>query len=80
TQTTRFNAAVSGAGPVEHVSLWGLMDMPVIIASYIGGYPWKIPETYYKESIMFKLGYVQTPTHIVSGANDLRVPPSESLT
>ncbi|CAF2069654.1 unnamed protein product [Rotaria magnacalcarata] len=80
TQTTRFNAAVSGAGPVEHVSLWGLMDMPVIIASYIGGYPWEIPETYYKESIMFKLGYVQTPTHIVSGANDLRVPPSESLT
>ncbi|CAF1067065.1 unnamed protein product [Adineta steineri] len=79
TQTTRFNAAVSGAGPAEHVSLWGSMDMPAYIASYIGGYPWEIPETYYNESIMFKLGSVQTPIHIVSGANDLRVPPTESL-
>ncbi|CAF2056797.1 unnamed protein product [Rotaria magnacalcarata] len=79
TQTTRFNAAVSGAGPVEHVSLWGLIDVPVYIASYIGGYPWEVPETYYKESIMFKLGDVQTPTLIVSGASDVRVPPSESL-
>ena len=79
TQTTRFNAALSGAGPLEHISFWGLTDVPAYIEAIIGGFPWDVPEIYEKESIMYQLGKVRTPTHIVTGTNDVRVPPQQSL-
>ena len=79
TQTTRFNAALSGAGPLEHISMWGTTDWPAFIIPLFGGFPWHIPEIYEKESIMYKLDRVYTPTHIVTGANDVRVPPDQSF-
>ena len=79
TQTTRFNAALSGAGPLEHISMWGTTDLPAFIVPQFGGFPWQIPKIYEKESIMYKLDRVYTPTHIVTGANDVRVPPDQSF-
>jgi dipeptidyl aminopeptidase/acylaminoacyl peptidase len=78
TQTTRFNAALSGAGAIEHVSSWGLMDFPIYMQDLIGGYPWDIPQRYLNESAIYQLNKVRTPTHIVTGANDIRVPVAQS--
>ena len=78
TQTTRFNAAVSGAGAVDQGSSWGRTDMPSYQSGLIGGNPWEIPQRYLNESAIYHLGNVCTPTHIVSGANDIRVPIEQS--
>jgi len=78
TQTTRFNAALSGAGAVEHVSLWGTMDLPVLINDLFGGFPWEVPHTYQSESPVYQLNKVRTPTHICTGANDVTVPVGQS--
>ena len=78
TQTTRFNAAVSGAGAADQLSSWGLMDIPVFIVDLLGGFPWDIPQRYLNESAIFQLDKAFTPTHLVTGANDVRVPASQS--
>ncbi len=41
TQTTRFKAAMTGAGAVEHVANWGNDDMTVDDAYALGGRPWE---------------------------------------
>ncbi|CAF5000046.1 unnamed protein product, partial [Rotaria sp. Silwood1] len=79
TQTTRFNAAFSGAGPLDHVSFWGTTSIPVYTNSLIGGFPWEIPDIYAKESIIYHLDNVQTPTLIFTGANDVGVPADQSF-
>ncbi|CAF4184084.1 unnamed protein product, partial [Rotaria magnacalcarata] len=78
TQTTRFNAALSGAGPLEHISMWGTTDFPVYVNTLLRGFPWEVPEIYEKESIMNKLNKAKTPTLISTGANDIRVPADQS--
>ncbi|CAF3446418.1 unnamed protein product [Rotaria sp. Silwood1] len=79
TQTTSFNAALSGAGPVEYVSTWGIMDFPVLIDYLFGGFPWNASDTFERESLINQLDKVCTPTHIVTGAGDIRVPASQSF-
>ncbi|CAF1418910.1 unnamed protein product [Rotaria sordida] len=39
TQTTRFNAALSGSGAIEHVSLWGIIDFPLLYNNLFDGFP-----------------------------------------
>ncbi|CAF4938573.1 unnamed protein product, partial [Rotaria socialis] len=78
TQTTRFNAALSGAGPVEHISMWGTTDFSFGVNTLLRGFPWEAPEIYEKESIMNKLNEVKTPTLISTGTNDIRVPADQS--
>ena len=43
TQTTRFKAAVTGAGAVEHVGNWGNDDTTFDDAYFLGGRPWEAP-------------------------------------
>src|SRR5258708_720741 len=43
TQTTRFKAAVTGAGAVEHVANWGNDDTTFDDAYFLGGLPGKPP-------------------------------------
>ena len=43
TQTTRFKAAVTGAGAVEHVANWGNDDTTIDDAYFLGGRPWEAP-------------------------------------
>jgi dipeptidyl aminopeptidase/acylaminoacyl peptidase len=74
TQTTRFNAAVSGAGAVEHVADWGLTDIPLTSVYFFGGFPWQVPSLYQQEAAIFQVDKVRTPTHIVVPADDIRVP------
>jgi dipeptidyl aminopeptidase/acylaminoacyl peptidase len=73
TQTTRFKAAVTGAGAVEHVGNWGNDDTTFDDAYFLGGLPWQAPERYRSEAAIFQMNKATTPTHMVAGADDIRV-------
>jgi dipeptidyl aminopeptidase/acylaminoacyl peptidase len=73
TQTTRFKAALSGAGAVEHIMEWGNDDLPLDDIEMLGGYPWQVPQHYNDEAAIFQMEKVKTPTHIVAGLQDVRV-------
>ncbi len=73
TQTTRFKAAVTGAGAVEHVANWGNDDTTFDDAYYLGGLPWETADRYRSEGAIYQLDKVRTPTHMVAGADDIRV-------
>ncbi|MFZ0321399.1 MAG: prolyl oligopeptidase family serine peptidase [Candidatus Sulfotelmatobacter sp.] len=73
TQTTRFKAAVTGAGAVEHLANWGNDDTTFDDAYFLGGRPWEAPQRYHDEAAIFQIDKVKTPTHMVAGANDIRV-------
>lgn len=73
TQTTRFKAAMTGAGAVEHVANWGNDDTTFDDAYFLGGRPWEAPKRYQDEAAIFQIDKVKTPTHMVAGANDIRV-------
>jgi acylaminoacyl-peptidase len=73
TQTTRFKAAVTGAGAVEYVGNWGNDDTTLDDAYFLGGRPWEAAQRYHDEAPIFQIDKVRTPTHIVAGADDIRV-------
>ena len=73
TQTTRFKAAVTGAGAVEHIGNWGNDDTTMDDAYFLGGRPWEAQQRYHDEAAIFQINKVRTPTHMVAGANDIRV-------
>ena len=73
TQTTRFKAAVTGAGAVEHVGNWGNDDTTYDDAYFLGGRPWEAAQRYHDEAAIFQINRVKTPTHMVGGASDIRV-------
>jgi dipeptidyl aminopeptidase/acylaminoacyl peptidase len=77
TQTTRFKVAVTGAGAVEHVANWGNDDTVEDDAYFLGGLPWEAPDRYRSEAAIFQINKVKTPTHMVAGADDIRVAVSE---
>jgi dipeptidyl aminopeptidase/acylaminoacyl peptidase len=73
TQTDEFKAAVTGAGAVEHVANWGNDDTSYDDAYFLGGLPWLAEANYNAEAAIWQIGKVRTPTHIVGGADDIRV-------
>jgi dipeptidyl aminopeptidase/acylaminoacyl peptidase len=73
TQTTRFKAAVTGAGAVEHVGNWGNDDTTFDDAYFLGGRPWEAAQRYHDEAAIYQIDKVRTPTHMVAGADDIRV-------
>jgi dipeptidyl aminopeptidase/acylaminoacyl peptidase len=78
TQTTRFKAAVTGAGAVENVANWGNDDTSFDDIYFLGGFPWEVPQRYQDEAAIFRMNKVRTPTHIVGGAEDIRVAVAEA--
>ncbi|HZQ18202.1 MAG TPA: prolyl oligopeptidase family serine peptidase [Terriglobales bacterium] len=73
TQSTQWKAAVTGAGAVEHVANWGNDDTTFDDAYFLGGRPWEAPQRYHDEAAIFQINKVRTPTHMVAGADDIRV-------
>ncbi len=73
TQSTQWKAAVTGAGAVEHVGNWGNDDTTYDDAYFLGGRPWEAQQRYHDEAAIFQIDKVKTPTHIVAGADDIRV-------
>jgi dipeptidyl aminopeptidase/acylaminoacyl peptidase len=75
TQTTRFKAAMVGAGLTNMWSMYGTNDIPSVLIGYFGGIANK--ETlplYMNRSAMSHIDNVTTPTLILHGGNDERVP------
>jgi len=73
TQSTRWKAAVTGAGAVEHIGNWGNDDTTMDDAYFLGGRPWEAPQRYHDEAAIFQINKVTAPTHMVAGADDIRV-------
>ena len=73
TQSTRWKAAVTGAGAVEHIGNWGNDDTTYDDAYFLGGRPWEAAQRYHDEAAIFQIEKVKTPTHMVAGADDIRV-------
>ncbi|HZR58288.1 MAG TPA: prolyl oligopeptidase family serine peptidase [Terriglobales bacterium] len=77
TQSTQWKVAVTGAGAVEHVANWGNDDTTFDDAYYLGGLPWEAAQRYHDEAAIFQMNKVRTPTHLVAGADDIRVAVAE---
>jgi len=78
TQTNRFKAASMGAGSPDLVSMIGTTDVPDYFVTTSGGKElWQDFEQYQKHSALYKIGNAITPTQILQGINDRRVPISQ---
>jgi dipeptidyl aminopeptidase/acylaminoacyl peptidase len=78
TKTTRFKAAISGAGIVDAVMEFGSNDEPAYTIVFKQGFPWTSAARYQKASPSYALNKVKTPTLIHVGAQDDRCPPGHS--
>jgi dipeptidyl aminopeptidase/acylaminoacyl peptidase len=73
--TDRFKAAVIGAPVVDLISFYGTADIGHQFGPLqIGGTPWECPEEYRKRSPLTDLHKATTPSLIVHGESDDRVP------
>jgi len=79
TQTSRFKAAMVGAGLTNMWSMYGTNDIPSVLIAYFGGIPNKqtLP-LYLDRSAMSHIDKATTPTLILHGANDERVPTGQA--
>ncbi|MGO9896844.1 MAG: S9 family peptidase [Bryobacteraceae bacterium] len=77
TQTHRFKAAVVGAGVTDLWSFTGTADIPGFLPDYFGGEPWKQFESFQKHSPITFVKNVTTPTLVLHGEADVRVPTSQ---
>jgi dipeptidyl aminopeptidase/acylaminoacyl peptidase len=75
TQTTRFKAAMVGAGITNLWSMYGTNDLPNYLAAFFRGTPSKDTLPLYMErSALTHAHKATTPTLILHGAGDERVP------
>lgn len=75
TKTDRFKAASMGAGLPNLVSMVTTTDIPEYLVAHMGGKEfWQDYETYEKHSAIYRIGNVKTPTQVIHGQQDLRVP------
>ncbi len=82
THTDRFKAASSGAGAVNWISMYAQSDVRIYRTPWFGGTPWQenAPiETYWNHSPLKDIWKVKTPTIVLVGENDVRVPPPQSV-
>ncbi len=77
-RTDRFAAASMGAGLPNLVSMVHTTDIPDYVVAHLGGKElWEDYAEYERHSAMYRLGEIVTPTQIIHGAEDLRVPFSQ---
>jgi dipeptidyl aminopeptidase/acylaminoacyl peptidase len=79
TKTNRFKVASVGAGVTNLMSFNGTADIPSFLPDYFGGEFWDRAETYSKHSAMFHIKNVKTPSQVIHGERDVRVPPSQGF-
>lgn len=79
TKTNRFKVASVGAGVTNLMSFNGTADIPSFIPDYFGGEFWDRPDVYAKHSAMFNVKNVKTPSQVIHGERDVRVPPSQGF-
>jgi dipeptidyl aminopeptidase/acylaminoacyl peptidase len=74
TRTDRFKAASMGAGLPNLISMVTTTDIGDYLAAHMGGEFWDDFETYQRHSAMYRIANVTTPTQVIHGERDLRVP------
>jgi dipeptidyl aminopeptidase/acylaminoacyl peptidase len=82
THTGRFKALISHAGPYDNVSMYGATEELWFVEHDLAGLPWSNPESYSKwspSSYAGELGKFKTPTLVIAGEMDYRVPYTQSL-
>ena len=77
THTNRFKAACVGATVTNLWSFTGTSDIPNFLPDYFAGEPWEKFEAYRDHSPMSFVKGVTTPSLILHGEQDLRVPISQ---
>ena len=80
TQTSRFKAAVAGAAITENIAMWGTQDIQHVFEAYFGGGPYEpgMWEVYQKSNPLAFIENATTPTMVLHGENDPRVPPNQA--
>ncbi len=82
TFTDRFKAASSAAGAVDWISMYSQSDTRTYRTPWFGGTPWQKDapiETYWDQSPLKDIANVSTPTLIIVGGADVRVPKQQSI-
>lgn len=82
TFTTRFKAASSSAGVANWTSLFAETDTRASRLVWFGGLPWgpNAPvDVFWKNSPLKDAANVRTPTLLIAGENDTRVPMSQAI-
>lgn len=74
TQTDRFKAASMGAGLSNLVSMSMTSDIRQYLVEHMGDYYWNDMDIYLKGSAMHHIQNVVTPTQVIHGQEDVRVP------
>jgi dipeptidyl aminopeptidase/acylaminoacyl peptidase len=74
TQTPRFKAVMVGAGLTNMFSMYSTNDLQRILEGYFGAAPWNDLEAYRRASAMSFIKQAKTPTLIMHGSEDKRVP------
>lgn len=74
TRTDRFKAASMGAGLPNLISMTMTTDIPDYLVGHMGDEFWNDFATYEKHSAMYRIANVTTPTQVIHGERDLRVP------
>jgi dipeptidyl aminopeptidase/acylaminoacyl peptidase len=72
-QTTRFKAAISGAGEALNISLWGHDQYQKDYTTELG-LPWEHHELWDKLSPFYRVNKISTPTLFMGGSIDWNVP------
>ncbi len=75
--TDRFKAACIGAGVTDLWSFEGTSDIPGFLPDYFGGEPWQQFEAFARHSPISYVQNVKTPTLLLHGEADERVPTSQ---
>ena len=74
TRTDRFKAASMGAGLPNLISMVSTTDVPDYLVGHMGEEFWNDYETYEKHSAIYHIKQVTTPTQVIHGEKDFRVP------
>lgn len=74
TQTNRFKAVMVGAGLTNMYSMYSTNDLQSVLEDYFGGEPWDDEQAYRRASAMMSIKKAKTPTLILHGQVDTRVP------
>ena len=80
--TDRFKAASSGAGVANFVSLYAQSDVRYYRTPWFGATPWQKDapiDLYWEHSPLKDISKVKTPTLILVGESDVRVPMAQSV-
>ena len=82
TFTDRFKAASSGAGAVNWMGMYAQSDVRTYRTPWFGGSPWQKDapiEVYWNNSPLKDISKVKTPTLVIVGGSDPRVPLPQSV-